>query len=69
MLFGVRQLQLLAHDLLVHRCVAAIVIQSMIRKWSVKKHLADMHHSARVIQVTMLLFVNIISSPFLKNSV
>ena len=54
MLIGVRQLQLSARDWLARRHTAATVIQSVIRSWSMRKHLSQMHCSARVIQVAVL---------------
>jgi len=54
MMSGFRHLQLLARDWLARRYTAAVVIQSVVRMWSAKKHLTNMHHSALLIQVSNL---------------
>ena len=58
MMSSFRHLQLLARDWLSHRYTAAVVIQSVVRMWSARKHLANMHHSALLIQVSSPLILN-----------
>ena len=55
MINGFRQLQLLARSWLARRKTAAILIQSVVRMWTERRHLHCMHHSAVVIQVIILL--------------
>jgi len=61
---GFRRLQLLARDWLARHNTAAVLIQSVVRVWLVRRHMVRMHHSALVIQVIIVLPSAFVHSPF-----
>jgi len=60
MIGSFRRLQLTARGWLASRRTAAVMIQSVVRMWAMRRHVAAMRRSALVIQVVILLSLHLI---------